>query len=800
MLGAAWVYLPSESVISNDNAIGKSTDYVLNVQVRDAANRTLTLGKGSAGDAFKACGGTTLDLSERIEDADGNQWTIEVLAYNALRSSEAPYTTIVLPKELTASSGQQFNIQGRTFESVTMDCPNWAGNIEQYFLCGAKSGTIKLPKITKLEHASLGIAGDVTDWDLSGVETFKDSPFYWQTQQGTLNLPSVKAMGRVANNMQYDRVLLGTRHLSLESVDGGGFATDTAKGANRYVAEVVLGGAKGWTIGSGAFLTMKLTRVYMVGAVPTFADSEVAFGLDKKEKEMVFYVPDTEEWATIRANATELTEEDIEEFKAAHPDWAVPFGVVAADVFQTEYPQYIGIVNPADCGVYQYASVGNRSAGQYGDSVSITVDGEEVTTGDVPYGSIVTVTATPKDSATVVTWEGKLPDGTIPTGNSFTYTATADAAFYAVFTHPWEYDAEAATISDGYWTVSVTADSDNTLTVNGLASSNTGKGELNLSGRVYTKGDTTTTWTITKTAGKAFKDDKLTTSFYSPTAGFVEFGMQLFNNAYAVTNAVLNCPDITTKEIFSWGYTFSYCPLARLVLNVPNAANIGNNNESVTGILPNATMEASDLSEWDLSSLKFITQYGLQAGNANGVGPKGDLVLPNVETICQKAFNNWKRVESAALGTNGTLKTLGATIFANNTSTLTKLDFGKSYDFTTEATTFLANDTTPLPLNEVWFADKAPSTTTLDNILALRGAADTALTTDSVKVFAPLSLKSWRDVTTGLMADEAAAKAELKNQGYKVIGVYVKTTGERAAWLVQNPAFKYTDGFMLMIR
>ena len=213
-------------------------------------------------------------------------------------------------------------------------------------------------------------------------------------------------------------------------------------------------------------------------------------------------------------------------------------------------------------------------------------------------------------------------------------------------------------------------------------------------------------------------------------------------------------------------------------------------------------MADSDLSEWDLSSLTYIAPRGLQAGAGNGVGPKGDLVLPNVETVRTNAFYNWKRVSSAALGTNGTLKALGAYLFANNTTALTKLDFGKSFDFTTETTTFLAAESTPLPLEEVWFSDKAPSAETLDNILALHGRSDTALTADSVKVFAPLSLKSWRAITTELTSDEASAKATLEAQGYQVIGVYVKATGERAAWLVQNPAFTYKPrgGLMFIIR
>ncbi len=808
MLGSAWVYIPSESVISNDNAVGKSTDYVLNVSVVDADEHTLAIGKGTGGDAY--CfdaegdfkGGTVLDLSESVADASGTTWTIVHFNKNCFWKDDAPFRTFVAPKELASIDSKVFgyNLSSDDIVDATFDCPYLKqinnGMSEKKFV----KLHLKVPNCVKIETYALTrlAAVDVSDWDFSGVQTIGLNALpVWEggPLTGTLKLPELRELaGSVFSNSKYTRMEWGNRHNTLTSVGENAF--------NNAVSceELVIGCAEGCTFGKSAVGAASLSRVWMTGAVPTFSTDDVVFGTSSHtEKSMVFYVPDTEEWATIRANATELTDDERYEFEQAHPDWEVPFGIVAADVFHTQNAQYIGTADLASLGVYSTISVGNRSATQYGDSVSITVDGVELASSDVPYGTEVTVTATPKNSATVISWEGKLPDGTIPTGNSFTYTATEDAAFYAVFANPWEYDADTATISDGYWTLKVTAGNNNTLTVSGKADGQTGTGELNLSGKIYTKGDSITTWTVTKIGDGAFNSDTIITSFYTPTEGLVEWGSQVFNKASAVTNAVFNCPDVTTKVLFIWGWDFGSCSLNRLVLNLPNLNRIGN-NDSVAGIMTEATMASSDLSEWDLSSLTYIAPRGLQAGSGNGVGPKGDLVLPNIETVRTNAFYNWKRVESAALGTNATLKVLGATIFANNTTALKKLDFGKSYDFTTEETTFLANDTTALPLEEVWFADKAPSTTTLDNILALKGESDTALTTDSVKVFAPLSLKSWRDITTPLTDDEESAKATLKAQGYKVIGAYVKTTGERAAWLVQNPAFKYTQGFMLIIR
>ena len=47
-----WVYLPNESVISNNNEVGVSKDWVLNVSVVDQENHTLAIGNGTDGDAY----------------------------------------------------------------------------------------------------------------------------------------------------------------------------------------------------------------------------------------------------------------------------------------------------------------------------------------------------------------------------------------------------------------------------------------------------------------------------------------------------------------------------------------------------------------------------------------------------------------------------------------------------------------------------------------------------------------------------------------------------------------------------
>ena len=826
-VSSPWVYLPEESVISNNNAVGRSTDWVLNVQVRDAAKRTLDLGGSSAGDAYRLrddgsfVGGTVLDLSEEIRDPDGNTWTISRFVNRALRRNGSPIVEFVAPHELESMSWNEFEYSGRVYESMTFECPSltsWPG-------CGVMNDNLatlvlKIPRVTEIGwHGiySTKTGVDATDWDLNGLETVKYEACYWARLGGTLRMPNVKTIEYSAfGALGLTRLELGNRHNSLVAVGANAFS-----GSSRAAELVTGGGGDGWTVATNAFALANLERVWMTGSVPTFEEGGLAFGTaNHAEKSMVFYVPDTAAWAAVRAGATALTEEEIAAFTAAHPDWKVPFGVVAADVFHTQNAQYIGTADLSTLGFTCRVAIGSRSEGQYGDSWTVTVDGEEVTDGEVPYGADVTVTAKPAKDTTQVAWEGMLPDGTVPTGNAFTFRATDNVSVMARFIHAWEFDAEAVpqTITDGYWTLVVTNTADRSLQV-GVQNAERGdgrtkdpwafpadidaalKGELDLSGPVYTKGcvgDEEARWTIATFSGKAFGSDGQVTSFYAPTTGFSDWGSQVFNGAYAVTNTVLNCPDMT-NPLFPWAYEFSSCPIDRLVLNLPNLTKIGSNTGVHTTNFRPATFASSDLAEWDLSSLTFVSPKGLQAGAANGVGPKGDLVLPNLERLCDGAFHNWRRVTSAALGTNGTLKTLGAYLFANNTDTLKKLDFGTSSAFTVSNTTFLAAEDTPLPVEEVWFAGKAPSVEALDNILALRTVAEDG--TKPVKIFAPMMDATWKAVCTSFTDEEATvARTMRKEQNLRVIGVDKTQAGRRVAWLVQNPAFPYRSGFVITIR
>ncbi|MDO5313523.1 MAG: hypothetical protein Q4G55_08980 [bacterium] len=840
-VSSPWVYLPEESVISNNNAVGRSTDWVLNVSVVDSANHTLAIGNGTPGDAY--CfdeagafkGGKVLDLSESIADISGTTWTIVHFKNNCFWKDNAPFRTFIAPRELTSIHNKIFGyaLDSEEIVDATFDCP---------YLTQINNGTsekkfvrlhFKVPNCVKIENWALTrlAAVDVSDWDLSGVQLIGQTALpVWDggPLTGTLKLPSLRELSAsVFSNAKYTRMEWGNRHNTLTSVGAN------AINSNVTCEEMVIGCAEGCTFAKASVGASSLSRVWMTGAVPVFSSDDIVFGTSTcAEKSMVFYVPDTEAWATIRVNATELTESEREEFKTAHPDWEVPFGVVAADVFHTQNAQYIGTADLQALGVMCKVSVGNRSAGQYGDALTVTTNGVTVTDGEVPYGTIVTVTAASAKDSTVVSWEGRLPDGTTPTGNLVTFKATENVSLFARFSHAWEFDAEAVpqTITDGYWTLVVTNTADRSLQVGvNDAKRSDGRttepwafpatidesrcGMLDLSGPIYTSGKIggeSERWSIEKILDGAFScvPDNLLSTFVAPTT-LKTMGMRVFRYAKGLTEIVFNCPKLEGTFCI-YGLEFQTPTIRRLVLNAPNLVGIDGAN------FHNSTLDETDLSTWDLTGVKTIAGGALEAAankNQSG-GPTGDLILPKLETAGQGAFDCWTRVASVALGTDGTLKSLGKTLFWNQDAKNglpngpKKIDFGKSWDFTVDAQAFYAElpnkvaaypNGQPLPIEEVWFAGKAPSVEALDNILALRMVAEDG--TKPVKIFAPMMDATWKAVCRSFTDEEATvARTMRKEQNLRVIGVYETQDGRRAAWLVQNPAFPYRSGFVITIR
>ncbi len=821
---AAWKFIPNEDgktgILKNDDAVGRSTGWELNARVRDANKRTLAIGNGQGGDAYVLrsgviVGGAVLDLSEPIADVDGNAWTIDKFDTSCFRRTDAPTSparTFVAPKELVSIVGKIFDYEIPSGEKVeaTFDCPNLTG------LPNGTSGKpwvtlhLKVPSCAYIDQYALTSFAkiDVSEWDLSGVQDIGLCAFAWPNYPtGTLRFPLLRTIGARALGMaQYKRLEWGNRYNTLTRVG--------EEALNTSCEELVLGCADGCTFAKSAVNAGNLTRVWMTGAVPVFATDEIAFGVDQGERTMVFYVPDTDAWAAIRAAAAPLAEDEIAAFKTAHPDWEIPFGVVGADVFRTKNAQYVGTADLEALGVMSRVEIKSRSTTQYGDAWEIAVDGEISPDGVVRWGADVTVTAKPAKDSTVVLWEGELPDGTTPTGKSFSFKAKTSVSLYAVFAHAWEYDADAATISDGYWTLPTT------VTAKGLALgaakttlTAAQAGELNLAGPIYTKGsvgDESARWSIVELPWQSLSElPAKVTSFYAPTT-LTKVAGQLFNGVNTLENLVFDCPDLT-GNFGDWGYMLGGSAVPRIVLNVPKLASVGQSTENRN--FWNVTFSETELSEWDLTGLKTVRAGGFGTRAETG-GPKGDLALPNVEEVMERAFDGWTRVSSIAFGTNGTLKSLGKMLFwnpdARNKSATgpRKLDFGASWDFTVDPQAFYSElpnvlddypNGQPLPIKEVWFSGKAPSRDALDGILALQQVAEDG--TKPVKIYATMREKTWRERRSSFTVEEAVqAKALEDATGERYKGVYETQDGRRVAWIVHNPNCRDRTGLSVLIK
>ena len=376
-------------------------------------------------------------------------------------------------------------------------------------------------------------------------------------------------------------------------------------------------------------------------------------------------------WAKPRGTGeiTELTDEEMAVFSAEHPDWEAPVGVVPPDVFHTADEQYIGFSEVSSCGL----SVICYSKDAYGRH-TITVDGKPFKGGDLPKGSLVTITAEPKKATTRVRWEGKLPDGTRPKGRTILFRLMKDTSLRLRFSPQWEVDVtpQIPTISDGVWTLLVdivtgqAGSSDRRLKVGYRPPKNHSRpdlrtifpwvysagdppppcAELDLSGPVVTKGNESDKWTIVEIVDEAFRGmPSGLVSFYAPET-LTYYGGQVFNGSTSLENMVFNCPDLV-GEFGRWGWSLGDCNLRRLVINDPQLTRFGAQN------FARSSFDSSDFAEWDLTGVVDLGESSLRAGQFNAVGIRGALRLPNVEFVGRSAFLHQKASRLPRLARTG---------------------------------------------------------------------------------------------------------------------------------------------------
>ncbi len=822
----SWTYLPDAGVLSNSS-------WTLNVSVRDARRRTLNLGtSGTTGSAFckkdgAVVGAETLDLSRPIQDAQGRAWTIERIGSSVLNDTASPLRTFIAPRELREIGAHNFDYERSAGLNITFNCPylegekewNNAWTLPNGFVGGSTSSRLRLsiPNCTKLDSYSLKSLAEPDageQWDLGGVRELGGTALCWIPTPESLRLPRLEKMakGAITGGQTIRKVLsLGDGFDTLAFVGEKAWNPDLSHPIER----VFLGCAPGCVFKRYALNSRGIQRVWITGAVPVFdaPEGDPVFGSRENGADtehaaansIVFYVPSNRVWRAVCAQATPLTEAETAAFREAHPDWDVPFGVVAPEVFRTKNPQYIGYADETTLPRYiQVTTFAHRRYGDtwtVADTYTLAYEGveKEVPYGavaEVPHGAQVTLTVrTAGTGAPVPVWEG-LPGGTTAsTAGTVSFAVTESAALYVHFPGEWSLGEDGPHLTDGYWSLPVEQDGEGWRLMPLGEVSKTLEGELDLTGKIADE----RAITVLPDWNNIF-DNAQFASFYAPRS-LAYLGKQVFRNEFG-RNLVLDCPNLTNEISRSWGFPAAW---PRTVLKLPKVTKI----EGAEGI--GMTFADTDLADWDLAGLKEVGAEGLRTVDA-GPGPRGGLDLPNVETLGDRAFANWRRVSSVALGTNGTLKTVGAFLFAGNTNALRKVDFGRSSAFTLNEKAFYtgANEQDmPIALEEIWFSGDAPGTAVLNALVAGRtvssGAGGVA---EDLKIFAPLAKPSWRPVTTPVPRELYAAKKALKQmldaeggREYRVVGVYrTKNDGVARAWLVQNPAFEYRNGFELHFR
>ena len=791
-----WVYYPSEGVISN--GVGKSAGWRLRVSVEDAARRQLAIGANAVDSAYvfnengDICGTETLDLRERITTSEGERWTIVSLGtgYPFGHEDTSPKTTPIryfyAPRELQRLGGTQFFNKlplpsGEKVQLASFDCPVLSSGAVAYFFNNDKlvEAILNVPSLTELEGRFLNGQGiNLAASDFSGVKKVGASQGAWQTLSPSsdqapqdLSFPCVETIAANAFNSGYfNKLSLGINGNTLKSIGSSAFAI--CDGWPRSLNEVVLGLAEGCTIGAGAFATSDwcyLKTVAFLGAVPELAEGEI-FGRPNQYAEdgvtvkndyaltMLFCIPPTAAWDGVRAAARALTEEESAAFAKRFPGTRVPDGVVPASVFHTYTDQLLLTLTEEEV----RARTGVRltlSAHGPGD---ITVNGApgaedfvSETSRVYPYGTTATLVAAPR-RGTFIGWE-VLPPGATVDGATVQATLTADAVARAAFATDFVFDSAAMTLTDGTWVLKVkSADAAaGTLTLDAnavsLAPGALTDGVLDLRGRIT---------------------DVATGASWTPG--------QLFNGVTSLKTLVVRAPELT-GDFGAWSWSFRGSSLERVVLDVPKMTAFESNSQFV-----NSPLTATDLAEWNLSSVETIGNNNDGSEGALqivGPGPSGTLRLPALQTAGSNAFKNWSRLEKIELGTDGKLARVGATAFAN-CAALRTIDFGASKTFACDANAFMLDGTQPLNVSEViWRGRGAPPRDTVEAVLQGRTAGDDP-SDKPVVIRVDPEARAWVRLIQPVNDAESAGARRLADQGEEVAGVYVTAAGGRIAWVV----------------
>jgi len=715
VFAADWVYDTSAKTISDGN-------WTLKVFTRSDSY----IGLGSSfsasadGNAYVA-GSGDLDLTKPIATSAGATYLITDITPGALALNNI-LTSVRFPRTLGAflrmgGSGASyagdcnwrrclFKSDGTVSASITnivMDCPhvlkfdtassvlwnlsNGGTQLENLTLKIAKARTLGTRALYCADSTACNALAkvDVSDWDLSGIETVGNEAMPNVCATGVLDLPRVETIGTdaFANDIGLDGVELGANRCTLTSLGARAFRNATA------LRHVTIGGEPGFVIGADAFHgCLSLVSVMFTGAKPVYnlddAVTPVFGASDQAARSIAFYVnTNRADWAAVVAAATPLSAAEQATFAAAHPELPVPFGVVGADVFHTATEQLIGVAD-------HYYSIETACDTFFGDSVTVTTPANCRRNGKYRAGSRIVVTAqvNAARNGTFAGWYCDVDDAQ-RTDNPLVLPLGRDTYLFARFTHPWTYDATAKTLSNGNWTLNAYVTSGGTFTL-GVASGGAASGAIfNTTGG---SGVLDLGGTVKDTSGKVYRINAINNNLSGcPSSGkgmnvttLVTPGTltSVYRNWTVGMTDSLGWPTLRTMIIdetcscafAGWSCTINcQWELERLVLRIPNVYHFnGNSGAFFWGADPYKT----DVGWWRLDSVHTIGSMFARTGQRNdgaGTNPGasfyGVLRLPKAGNVQYQAFVNCRYLDGVDLGSATTaLAVTNAASHAGNVS------------------------------------------------------------------------------------------------------------------------------------
>ncbi len=721
--------------------------------------------------------GEFLDFTTGVAVNGNSRPNLYEFPYCAIRDSARVILHSTKYKNSPSNAGvKKLNPEELVLQSTAMNTMTaWAS-------CMQLRQVLDLPNLTTAGNYSFsdnknayGEETDFADFNLPKLETIGDGAWEYNKGRGVLTLPSVKTMGILAfygcDNME--EAILSAEKKSLKSITDSTFAAVGTRGSLR---RVTLGCAEGFTnAAANAFSKQPLEVVTFTGAVPAF--KKATAWPDTASNTMVFAIPEgVAAWDAIAASATPLTEAQRKACHAAHPDWPIPFGVVASSVFHSNYDQYLAHIGD-DRGV----SLTIERDTFFDDTITVSADWTPFADGTYPRGTVATLSATPNANGTFVKWYGNVARDE-ETNPSITVTLDSDKWLYARIVHPWTLAADKTTMSNGNFTVncSVVNESARTLQVGidwrsqvgGIYANDDGSGVLDLGGPVTLAGEGSQ-WTVVRMAsGDA--------AWVAPASAKVDVFItpSTLTTAYANTaTAALNAYGagayatvILDEPNASWAWTRKwYCAqdyrLRHLVLRLPKLTAMSA-QYSFSGC---SELTATKLDWWDLGGLRSIGSDSWKIGSSASVSrlpASGTLSLPSFRSVVGEELQRMANVECFVFGGKTavtTITNIAANAFAYGTS-LKRLVLHAGPDLVVGATPF-ANGRTP---DEIVFSGPPPqSETSFANLLAGVSAGDSP-----VIVRFPKVKQSWLDAAYIDRSFSAAERALAGDEAKKVFGVY----------------------------